>query len=553
MRISATQDETYVRCKRQWWFKYCHDLPVVPRGDLDFGTVVHSVLERYQKADETGRDADGNPVELYPEGWDEIDGRQLNPVQTTLIRKLVDKAQESGVLERRPGREVEIEIGREAVPGVDFIGYVDVLLPGEIQDHKTTKAMRWAKSPEGLRQSLQMLDYAKEAIERDPELEAVTLRHNVYCKDPKSPVVRKVEATVTRAEVEANWKRLQAQAIEMLELSSSDLAVDDWEQVEGPSQRDACRAFGGCPFRTVCSGFQRPEHYRDIINGQLDSPNVIQSPRSWDDVWGSLKNTNTKGNATVTDIFKKRLEKRKSEKRGPAPVTGTAVQINGAPKPPTPKPEPPTGTIPPWADADCLACAGSGFNSAGTPCRICDSKATKEGRLASSDFVIDTDPEGNLIWEAKHGGDQGAAPARTPVAQVRAQERIDAGRIAPAIDLDLVARAQVEEKPAKRGRPFRGYMLYVDCMPVGVETTQAERLFLELCAEMATYNGVGSYYDLNAFERREQIQALGDRLVERYTTQHIVVRNPSGSPDLRAFIDVLKAHAPDGGCIEGLS
>ena len=64
MKFSASQDETATRCIRNWWFAYPQRMPSIAKGDLDFGTVIHNVCERFLLADDTGRDKDGNPVDL---------------------------------------------------------------------------------------------------------------------------------------------------------------------------------------------------------------------------------------------------------------------------------------------------------------------------------------------------------------------------------------------------------------------------------------------------------------------------------------------------------
>ena len=55
MWISPSQDETFERCGRLWKFESCVKVPRIVKGDALFGTVIHSVIERYQLADDLGR------------------------------------------------------------------------------------------------------------------------------------------------------------------------------------------------------------------------------------------------------------------------------------------------------------------------------------------------------------------------------------------------------------------------------------------------------------------------------------------------------------------
>ena len=91
-------------------------------------------------------------------------------------------------------------------------------------------------------------------------------------------------------------------------------------------------------------------------------------------------------------------------------------------------------------------------------------------------------------------------------------------------------------------------------MPVGVVTTAIASIFNEFAAELATQQKKDSYYDLDVFERREEFsRALSeDELNERFNRMHIVVRNPQGAPDIRAFVDAIVAIAPKGRVIQGV-
>ena len=537
-----------------------------------------------------------------------------------LIKKLVKKSIDEGILERRPDRQVEHWMERPLIPGVTMVGKIDLKLPGEIQDHKSTKAMKWAKtekkdSPNYLGKSEQMLDYAYEAIADDPDLEVVRLRHNVFCKDPAQPIARKVDVTVTRAVVAANWNRLKKQAKRMKDLAELELPERDWQKVEGPNEPDACQAFGGCPFRRICGGIESPAQYRQRTNRQLKQQKNHKTSHTWAEAWGSLEKATSDtspGSDNDVDIFEKRTAKAKAKAKTngspkaaaqPLPIDGSEAAVAPAE----------TATViacaPPWAQSGCPACKGLGFNKKGNACRICDSQSKKAGGPVSSNYVIDTDGVGNISWEAKDGTGGGAAALEEAAAEPKVQERIelpeapldqkDETEVAPA-ERDIfstiikangeateTAEEEVAEKAKKKadkvlpvkktkkpkapdqnsdapaeekeprknaGRPKNGYYLYIDCMPVGVETVSAENLFAELAAELAAEMKVESYYDLDVYKRRESFVRVltSEVLDERFNKLHIVARNPQGAPDLRAFIDAIVAVASKGHVIQGV-
>src|SRR5690606_34026637 len=110
-----------------------------------FGTVLHAVCERFLLADDLGRDpSTGQPVDLYPPGWTKCYNRWTNqpegevtPDEAATIQALVAKASEQGVLQRKPGRAVELEFHRQVcVVEVDdehhearITGFIDLAYP----------------------------------------------------------------------------------------------------------------------------------------------------------------------------------------------------------------------------------------------------------------------------------------------------------------------------------------------------------------------------------------------------------------------------------------
>jgi hypothetical protein len=149
--VSSSQIENFELCARKWWFKSVHRLPEPQKEGQIVGTVAHAVIERYLAADDLGRDKSGAQVELYPTGWDS----ELTALQADTIKRLVKAGLENGMLERVAGRELEAPFARVVVPDqIAIQGYIDVLSPLFVQDHKTTKARRYVKKKDDLRKDV---------------------------------------------------------------------------------------------------------------------------------------------------------------------------------------------------------------------------------------------------------------------------------------------------------------------------------------------------------------------------------------------------------------
>lgn len=286
--FGLTNKKSSESCERKWWFKWVQKLPTVESTtSQDFGTVIHSVLERFLRADDLGRDSSGNAVNLYPENWyipeDRFNKKQGNPIpeeEREIVKKLVEMAVSQGVVERVLNRVVEHDFKLPLVKGsndIIFTGFIDLMSIGLIADHKSTSSPRYIKSEEGLSESIQMMGYAKVLVEEEkasglPTSDPITLRHNVFIK-PKNPEdepqVRAVETTVTVSQVETFWKEIQVTAIKMKEIKDKNLDIGKWRDIKGPNiSVSACRAFGaaGCPYQLICGGAETPQEFTRRVN-----------------------------------------------------------------------------------------------------------------------------------------------------------------------------------------------------------------------------------------------------------------------------------------------
>lgn len=543
---SASQLETHGLCKRKWWFLYAKKLPTFPKTHFAFGTILHEVCERYLLADYLGRDADGKPVDLYPDGWHINGDYELPPADQTLIKALVDRAIEEGILMRQDG-EVEAGIKRQMDDGIVYVGKIDHLCPDGIEDHKTTKSTRWALSAEGLSKNRQMLLYAREWLQRKRETkqdipETIRLQHNVFIKDFEAPKVRKTIAYVEPAQVDSAWENAIEQAREMV----LDRQVEDWQQFEDP-EPGACMKYGGCEFRSICGRRESMDRYISRVNANKTAPEAS--------FFEKVQGLNARSNENVMA-----LKKRLSDRARPFAQINTPVDR----EPETPATEAPPSTadedesLPPWAVKGCAVCYSKhpGFNSSGNFCRACLSKTNYDVGVVQ---IVTT--ERSIDWSAPEG--EGSVPFVNPV-KVKQSSIFESKPLATGSDfIDMTSdfddddgdsKSPVEtlssgrayeglrQRQGKRGRPPAGPKLLIGVMPVkGVRPERvqlAQDVLMRFGDMLANSKQVPSYYSLPAYERRSAIASEASKIAEALGSDYILVTNPD-NPDIEAMISAL--------------
>lgn len=559
--LSASQLETFAGpegCERKWWFLKCARLPVVEKHSTVYGDVVHEVARRYLEADEHGRGADGRPVDLYPPGWHQAYDRDGETVrgEVTLaeqkqIRTLIDAAIEEGMLTRRPGRKVEEPFLVRVAPRIALVGNIDMVAGRRIEDHKTTKQRRYAKSRAKLKENIQMRTYAAVALSEDEEVgrdDTVTLQHNYYIKEPDHPEkqgIRPVEVEITAGELVDWWQSwLVPVARKMHALKTARKPLEAWSTVPGPIETHrVCNAFGGCPFLSICGRRETPQAYKERVKRIL-APDA--EPKQ-----------ETSMSSNILDVLGLTPGDKPAE---PLPQQAAPQTAASAAAPPPEAAAEPASATAPWAMPGCKVCQKHpGFARSGQPCFVCASAAPKGGRPLPEEFEI-TAVDGGLVWQKK---DDATITGVTPFGEQTVRREEDTAPLpatpapAPAADAPapapesaqavarVVARAEAEAdaKKGKRGRKPAGFVLLFDVM-----TNEPKRASLNLAAllrelgdELAREKGVESYYLLNAFERRDLMAAIIPSIVERLGSSDVFVS--SVDVDARALAEALAPYA----------
>ncbi len=593
--VSASQDSEFQLCNRKWWFHHVVRLPIVERDFQVFGTVLHGCIERWMAGDALGRVPDPVPpilvgqspgavVEVFPADWGQVRERgrmsAISPQEESIIRRLMNQAIERGLLMRGVSR-IEEPFQRQILPDAEIVGFIDEHLPEGVSDHKSfgKAGERFLKrpgktdeggrpipidagpeseleSPNCIGHDTQMLIYGYVhllmASERGTHIyddEPVLLRHNQFPKDPHDAVgPRRVEAWVTSRRLREFWNYVVIPDVRgMLELRTQK-DENRWSEIPGPldsRKRDAqaCSAFGGCHFRTICAHLETTQIYRERVERYKRTSAARE-----------VETTQPTNQAKTMGIFEKYKDKIQ-------PMTPTSPPTT----PPGAIPIQPTSPTPssadedhyarlekaPWADPTCKACRGTGQTiNKGRPCTVCEALARKGGRPHPSDFHIVVRADGSLSWTKRQ-------PAATPVLATSTPSPTVTGPAPSSIPpgppgphpAELPIK-EPKEQENKRGRPKKGLRLRLGCNILKGPST--DRLSIQdvlhkVGEALATQQGKSSYYNLPAFERREILASKATEIAEELGSAIVVGR--ASCPDTRSLYSALIAVCDD--VIEG--
>lgn len=236
MRVSVSQYETFVECPTKWWRERVMNEGPASKTNV-FGVVLHACCERLAKGEEP-----------HPKGWEYAYDRWTGEMtgwlsfnEQALVVLLIKKARDEGWFNLELPR-VEHEFKVQLAEDLELIGFIDIVEPGVVTDHKSAGSMKYVETEETLGDNSQLLIYAK--VSQSEHLARVRLRHNIFCKSP--PSVKRVEVTVERERIEEEWTKLVGVAVRMQGMRG----VKDAKLVE--KNEASCNLYGGCPFKMKC-------------------------------------------------------------------------------------------------------------------------------------------------------------------------------------------------------------------------------------------------------------------------------------------------------------
>lgn len=228
-RYSASQLALFRACRRKWWFSYPAGFKTPPGPSQLLGSEIHRQIEKY-----------------LLDGAEPADARAVEG-----LRSLASTP--AGALHVEGGITIPLSPAADGTPR-SFVGFIDLLDDGNpakpvITDHKTTSDVRYAKTSYELAEDVQMLSYAKHAIDRYPEAVEVELRHNVI-PTKGAPRALLTSTTVGRAHVESRW------ASYLPILAEMDLGHETRNAADVPDdgrENGECQKYGGCPHAGRCA------------------------------------------------------------------------------------------------------------------------------------------------------------------------------------------------------------------------------------------------------------------------------------------------------------
>lgn len=271
--VSPSQIESYQRCKRLWFFKSIMRLPELQKGNQALGEGVHLILEmsdRVEKGTIPRRGYEYNHSDvatLDQEGWTKAEAlASLMVPYVPRSRPGLPVLRESKItLDTYEGGPTMIGYMDLGVP--PGIGWPELMIPDTasiIGDYKTLSDFKYMKSPEELAGSVQMMTYAKWAIEdigpnplAGELIEASRDTREVYLVHlygrTKPPFtknsVRHSAACVTVDQINAKWEK----TLDIVRSMDHSAMASDAQDVEATGvYNDHCSAFGGCAYRDRC-------------------------------------------------------------------------------------------------------------------------------------------------------------------------------------------------------------------------------------------------------------------------------------------------------------
>jgi len=233
LKTSASQVEAFIRCNRYWYNKSVLKLPEPFSPAAAKGSRVHSISEYWLKSG----------LLSQPPGATDEDTEIAQAAIATM-----------------PARGPELLIEHEfEIPtyegGPMWLGYIDLVDPRgdlvHVLDHKTRSDFRYCLKPEDLLKSIQMISYAKWAMDYFVK-EAVLIGHKYVCtkRTAKPPYYKTmlVTAVANRKQVDKVWANLMPVIREMMAWRERNPKTAD----DLSPNTAACGMYGGCAYRPQC-------------------------------------------------------------------------------------------------------------------------------------------------------------------------------------------------------------------------------------------------------------------------------------------------------------
>lgn len=272
-RLSVSQIETFDAsttwgCPRKWWFKHVAKVPDGPPDVAqDTGTKMHKRIERYILANLLIR---ARPPKRPGRRTALARGEGLQPLE------LAGKGYIDEVIERCIGVEYHFD-GELRACGIPLQGYIDVLLPDEVRDWKSTSDVaRYGKTEREVRESVQMTGYSKWFFDRHPEAKSVR-NVQVFFQTKRKRYAEKVSCLVTREEVVDRWTKIEG-TVKLMTVAAQETDV---RKVSACTSKCEMPPGRGCPYKSICHSTFTKDEEMGLLDQFIDlapAANTVTPP-----------------------------------------------------------------------------------------------------------------------------------------------------------------------------------------------------------------------------------------------------------------------------------
>ncbi len=528
---SISQIQTYEDSPRKWYFQKILKLPQETKDAFTYGNALHGAIERYLGGKELG--------ECFPAGWDS----GLDFQQSISIQAMVRQAVEQGIIARLPNAfppELSFKLALHPSKSLPLVfGKIDYATSdGQIFDHKSVSSRKYAKNGRDLMTDRQMRFYASAMnaqITPKDRPEVWIGRHNNFCKYDQE-VWQTEQAVYTEPMLRENL----TECTETMFRMAADAQKRNWQEVACPGS--CAGKWGGCPFKNICNQSITLEDYCKSVIGQDSTP--------------------------MANPFADKLNALKAPR-----VVPTAAPVAPVVQPPPAQApsEAPAGGPAPWANADCIACSGSGWQSKRpVPCRVCASTAAQRKVpsphnyeiVVSSAGVPTAVPRGDAINgpvpveppvnpappEADSTPAEEPAPAPAPAPKPRG--RPAGSKNKPKAEETPVVGDTIPPTPAEA--PKRWFILSVDNLPIqnqgsafaGINAIDLTWLIYDgpLGQRIAQEFKIPEYAACPTLKRQDMLVALGPAWIRDNCSSTIIFCS-TGISEFRPLIERLASMA----------
>jgi len=407
LRLSASQIDTARTCLRAWWLGKIAKCPQPFDRKLLLGEVGHGVCENHLLS-----------KPLYPDGWTspinrftgQASGHAISTTEQALVKALITKSIDEGVLVRHPDQFIEKEFKAKCgeIEGIkiSLIGYIDHFYGNHIDDHKFTGAPRYygvSKLSRATAMNLYAWAMYEEGLIKE---DTAWLRYNLFVKDTSKPMVKPVSVEKSKEDIYSFYREEIEPSYRPMALAFKNCT--EYHQVESAMDqgraKQACDKYGGCPYLDICMGRVSVDSYKERFN----KTNLDERKKSQSDILSKLTGTAQKEGEKKMPGFLSGLKQQDAGTSAPVeketkPVEKEHVH-NGA------EAEIKQMDAAPWAFAACPVCkdtATPGIKDS-KPCNICvvSTNAAKEqnpDQPVLDDYEVAVADNGTVTWTAKSG------------------------------------------------------------------------------------------------------------------------------------------------------